>query len=249
MRHFVTMRIADILFTQGFGSRRECAALLSAGQVQVGAQVIEDPAADFDIEGLVFDVSGTAWPFCDKALVLLNKPAGFECSRAPRDHPGVLNLLPLPLRRRVQPVGRLDQDTTGLLMLTDDGTLLHRLTSPKHHVPKVYEVTARHPVTADQVAQLLAGVLLHDDPRPVRAAACEITAECAFRLTITDGRYHQVKRMVAASGNRVEALHRSAFGALRLDDTLAQGHWRWLSADENASLRSAPRAAAPGAPG
>ncbi len=243
------MRITDILFTQGFGSRRECAALLSAGQVQVGGRVIEDPAADFNTQGLDFDVSGTAWPFCDKALVLLNKPAGFECSREPRDHPGVLTLLPLPLRRRVQPVGRLDQDTTGLLLLTDDGTLLHRLTSPKHHVPKVYEVTARHPVTADQVAQLLAGVLLHDDPRPVKAAACEMTAECTLRLTITDGRYHQVKRMVAAAGNRVEALHRSAFGALQLDAALAQGHWRWLSADEAAALRSAPRAGAPAAPG
>jgi 16S rRNA pseudouridine516 synthase len=249
MRHFVTMRIDDILFCQGFGSRRECAGLLSTGQVRVGGQPVADPAADFDTVGLVFELSGTAWPFHAQALVMLHKPVGFECSREPRDHPSVLSLLPLPLRRRVQPVGRLDQDTTGLLLLTDDGTLLHRLTSPRHHVPKVYEVTARHPVTQDQAAELLAGVRLNDDPKPVKAAACEVTGECTLRLTITDGRYHQVKRMVAAVGNRVEALHRSAFGRLRLDASLPEGQWRWLGADESAALRSAPRAAAPAAPG
>jgi 16S rRNA pseudouridine516 synthase len=243
------MRIADLLFCQGFGSRRECATLLSTGQVRVHGQVVEDPAADFDTTDLVFEVDGKAWPFHAPALVLLHKPAGFECSRASRDHAGVLSLLPLPLRRRVQPVGRLDQDTTGLLLLTDDGALLHRLTSPRHHVPKVYEVTARHPVTQEQAAQLQAGVLLKDDPKPVKAAACEITGPCALRLTITDGRYHQVKRMVAAVGNRVEALHRSALGTLRLDASLAPGQWRWLSSDENAALRSAPRAGAPAAPG
>ena len=239
------MRIDDILFSQGFGSRRECAALLASGQVCVAGRPVDDPTADFDTRALDFEVSGTTWPFRSQALVLLHKPAGFECSREPRDHPGVLGLLPLPLRRRVQPVGRLDQDTTGLLLLTDDGTLLHRLTSPKHHVPKVYEVGTRHPVTQEQVAQLLAGVLLHDDPKPVKAAACEISAACSLRLTITDGRYHQVKRMLAALGNRVDALHRSRFGALQLDASLAQGQWRWLSAEEEAALRAAPRAGAP----
>ncbi len=234
------MRIADILFNQGFGSRRECAALLASGQVRVAGAVVEDPATDFATAELVFQVSGTDWPFRDPALVLLHKPAGFECSREPRDHPSVLGLLPPPLRRRVQPVGRLDQDTTGLLLLTDDGPLLHRLASPRHHVAKVYEVTARHAVTADQVARLLAGVQLKDDPQPVKAAACEITGSVQLRLTLTDGRYHQVKRMLAAVGNRVDALHRSALGPLRLDASLPPGHWRWVSAEEATSLRSAP---------
>jgi 16S rRNA pseudouridine516 synthase len=125
-------------------------------------------------------------------------------------------------------VGRLDEDTTGLLLLTDDGTLIHRLTSPKHHVPKVYEVQCKHEVDTKQVAALLAGVVLEDDPKPVKAAACEAVGTHGIRLTLTEGKYHQVKRMVAAAGNRVEGLHRSTFGALALPADLAPGQWRWL---------------------
>ena len=237
------MRIADVLFSQGFGSRRECGDLLTSGQVRVAGDMVCDPATDVATAGLVFQVSGMDWPFREQALVLLHKPAGFECSRDPRDHPSVLGLLPLPLRRRVQPVGRLDQDTTGLLLLTDDGPLLHRLTSPKHHVAKVYQVTTRHAVMPEQVAQLLAGVRLKDDPQPVKAAACEVTGDTQLRLTLTDGRYHQVKRMLAAVGNRVDALHRSALGTLQLDGSLAPGHWRWVSEEEAETLRSAPNQA------
>jgi 16S rRNA pseudouridine516 synthase len=141
----------------------------------------------------------------------------------------VLALLPAPLRQRgAQPVGRLDADTTGALLLTDDGALLHRLTSPRHHVSKVYEVTARHPVSDAQVERLLQGVVLVDSPRPVRAAACERTGTHALRLTLTEGKYHQVKRMLAAVGNRVEALHRSAFGDVRLPADMAPGQWCWI---------------------
>jgi 16S rRNA pseudouridine516 synthase len=125
-------------------------------------------------------------------------------------------------------VGRLDEDTTGLLLLTDDGALIHRLTSPRHHVPKVYEVGCKHPVDEAMVARLLAGVVLDDDPAPVRAAACEATGAQALRLTLTEGKYHQVKRMVAAAGNRVETLHRSRIGGLSLPDGLAPGGWAWI---------------------
>lgn len=225
------MRIDQILYSQGFGSRRECAALLARGEVQVASQVVTEPDADFDTTGLTFQVSGTPWPYREKALVVLHKPAGFECSRQPQQHRSVMSLLPLPLRQRgVQPVGRLDEDTTGLLLLTDDGALLHRLTSPRHHVQKVYEVSTRHPVDAAQVAALRNGVLLRDDPKPARAEACEATGERSLRLTLAEGRYHQVKRMLAAVGNRVEALHRSAFGALQLPADLAPGQWRWADA-------------------
>jgi 16S rRNA pseudouridine516 synthase len=141
----------------------------------------------------------------------------------------VMSLLPAPLRRRgVQPVGRLDEDTTGLLLLTDDGTLIHRLTSPKHHVPKVYEVRCKHAVEPKQIDALLTGVVLDDDPAPVRAAACQADGTHGLRLTLTEGKYHQVKRMVAAVGNRVEGLHRSSFGALQLPADLAPGQWRWV---------------------
>jgi 16S rRNA pseudouridine516 synthase len=146
-------------------------------------------------------------------------------------------LLPAALRRRgIQPVGRLDQDTTGLLLLTDDGKLIHRLTSPKHHVPKVYEVGCDRPVDAAQVEQMLRGVLLDDDPLPVLAEGCELTGEKSLRLTLIQGKYHQVKRMVAAVGNHCTSLHRSAFGALTLADGPAPGQWRFVSDAERAAL-------------
>ena len=223
------MRLSQVLFTQGFGTRRACEALIMHGRVEVAGRVVDDPAADVPTEGLVFRVEGVDWPYHAKALLLMHKPAGYECSRKPRHHPGVLGLLPAPLRARdVQPIGRLDADTTGLLLLTDDGALIHRLTSPKKHVPKVYEVGTRHPVDAATAARLLAGVVLDDDPKPVRAAACEPTGERALRLTLLEGKYHQVKRMLAAVGNRVETLHRSAYGALVLPPDLPPGGWRWL---------------------
>jgi 16S rRNA pseudouridine516 synthase len=111
------------------------------------------------------------------------------------------------------------------------------MSSPRRHVAKVYEVIARHPVDERQTGRLLEGVLLEDDPRPVRAAACEVTGERSLRLTLTEGKYHQVKRMVAAVGNRVEALHRSRIGRLELPPDLPPGQWRWLGAAELAALQ------------
>ncbi len=225
------MKLSQILFSQGFGTRRVCAGLVDAGLVRLDGQVLSDPSQDLPTDGLVLEVEGKPWPYHAQALVMLHKPAGYECSQKPRHHPSVLTLLPPPLRARgVQPIGRLDEDTTGLLLLTDDGKLIHRLTSPRHHVPKVYEVGCKHPVDATQVERLLAGVVLDDDPAPVRAAACETAGSHGLRLTLTEGKYHQVKRMVAAVGNRVEVLHRSAFGPLALPPALAPGQWCWLPA-------------------
>ena len=223
------MKLAQALFSQGLGTRRECTGLILAGHVTLAGGVCDDPHHEVEPEGLVLGVRGESWPYHAKALVLLNKPAGYECSQKPKHHPSVLSLLPGPLRTRgVQPVGRLDEDTTGLLLLTDDGALIHRLTSPKKHVPKVYEIETLDPVTDAQVDALIRGVVLHDSPLPVRAAACEQTGEHALRMTLLEGKYHQVKRMVAATGNTVGALHRSAYGALTLPADLAPGQWRWL---------------------
>ena len=227
------MRLAQILFSQGFGSRRLCAGLIAGGRVSVAGRVVDDPDEPFDTAGLVFELEGRAWPYHEKALILLHKPAGYECSQKPRHHPSVMSLLPAPLRDRgVQPVGRLDEDTTGVLLLTDDGALIHRLTSPRHHLPKVYEVTARHAVTPEQLQRLCQGVVLDDSPEPVRAVTAVATGPCALQLTLTEGKYHQVKRMVAAVSNRVDALHRSAFGPWRLPIDLAPGQWTWLNAAE-----------------
>jgi 16S rRNA pseudouridine516 synthase len=229
------VRWPQLLFTQGFGTRRECEALVASGRVAHEGRAV---AFDDDIEaldGLHFEVDGKAWPYHASALVLLHKPAGYECSQKPRHHPSVLALLPPPLRTRgVQPVGRLDEDTTGALLLTDDGALIHRLTSPKRHVPKIYEVTTKHALDETQVQRLRDGVVLDDDPAPVRAADAQLVAPTHLRLVLTEGKYHQVKRMLAAVGNRVQALHRSAFGALTLDG-LAPGQWRWIGSAERAT--------------
>ena len=202
---------------------------------------------EFEANGLRFQVQGVDWLYGEKAYLMLHKPTATECSQKPSTYPSIYSLLPAPLRQRpqkaavqgVQAVGRLDQDPTGLLLLTDDGKFIHRMSSPRHHVPKVYEVTVKHPLDDKQVGRLLAGVVLDDDPQPVRAAACEAVSEFHLRLTLTEGKYHQVKRMVAAVSNRVEALHRSQIGQLRLPDDLLPGQWRWLGQDEVAKVQVA----------
>jgi len=227
------MKLSQVLYSQGFGARRECEGLVVTGHVRIGGQVHDDPFEDVDPAGLVFSVRGEEWAYHERALLVMHKPAGVECSQKPKHHPSVYSLLPAPLRRRdVQSIGRLDEDTTGLLLFTDDGALIHRFTSPKKHVPKVYDVTGKHPVTPEQVQRLLEGVKLVDDPATVQAAACELTGETTLKLTLTEGKYHQVKRMLAAVGNRVEGLHRSAFGKLFLPADLAPGQWRWLPGPE-----------------
>jgi 16S rRNA pseudouridine516 synthase len=227
------LKLLQVLFSQGMGTRRVCAGLIERGHVRWQGQVLHDPAQELDTQGLTLEVLGREWPYVEHALLMLHKPAGYECSQKPRHHPSVMTLLPEPLRLRgVQPIGRLDEDTTGLLLFTDDGGLIHRWTSPKHHVPKVYEIGTRHPVDEAQLAALRSGVVLDDDPTPVRAAACEATAERTLRMVLTEGKYHQVKRMVAAAGNRVDRLHRSAFGHLSLPADLAPGQWRWASPEQ-----------------
>lgn len=221
-----------ILQSQGFGSRRECRVLIGAGQVRIAGDAVLDAERLYPLEGLAVKVAGTEWRCRSRVHVALHKPANYECSRTPRDHPSVYTLLPAHLvRRGVQCVGRLDQDTTGLLLFSDDGALLHRLTSPRHHVDKTYDVYCRHEVSDAMLAALRTGVVLRDDPAPVAARACIRLDSHALRLTLDSGRYHQVKRMLAAVGNRVEALHRRAIGAYPLPDDLAPGQWRLLDDD------------------
>ena len=240
------MRLDDMLYSQGFGTRRVCAGLIEQGYVSLASQTCTDPAAELDVADPVFEfgVQGAHWRFHERAYLMLHKPAGTECSHRPGAWPSVYTLLPAPLRQRptpgkvqgVQAVGRLDQDTTGLLLLSDDGAFIHRMNAPRRHVPKVYEVTTKHPLDARQLERLRSGVVLDDDPRPVRAFAADAVSEHHLRLTLTEGKYHQVKRMVAAVGNRVEGLHRSRIGGLSLPSDLAPGQWRWLGAEQLALL-------------
>ncbi|MFD1712266.1 16S rRNA pseudouridine(516) synthase [Ottowia sp. GY511] len=245
------MRLDQMLFSQGFGTRRLCAGLIEQGLVTVGGQVCDAPDADVDTRAdtLRYAVKGVDWAYHERAYLMVHKPSGYECSHRPGAWPSVYTLLPAPLRQRpphtkssakivgVQAVGRLDQDTTGLLLLSDDGAFIHRMNSPRHHVPKVYEVTTRHSLDARQIERLTGGVVLDDDPKPVAAAAAVAVGDNHLRLTLTEGKYHQVKRMVAAVGNRVEALHRSRIGGLALPADLAPGQWRWLSSQDLAALR------------
>ncbi|MHB1197999.1 MAG: pseudouridine synthase [Polaromonas sp.] len=238
------MRLDDILYSQGFGTRRLCAGLIQQGFVAVAGVPCAEPAMEFAAEGLRFTVQGVTWEYHEKAYLMLHKPAAYECSQKPGAYPSIYTLLPAPVRQRgggaaagVQAVGRLDQDTTGLLLLSDDGKFIHRMSSPRRHVPKVYEVTTKHAVNDRQIQGLLAGVVLDDDPKPVRAAACEKTGGQQLSLTLTEGKYHQVKRMIAAVGNRVEGLHRSRIGSLALPPDLKPGQWCWLTTDDLASVQ------------
>jgi 16S rRNA pseudouridine516 synthase len=234
------MQLQEILYSQGFGPRRTCIGLVEHGLVSVEGDVVRDPFAAFDPQGMHFSVEGKEWTYHAKAYLVLHKPHGYETSQKPSAWPSIYTLLPAPLRQRpnkgstpgVQAIGRLDQDTTGLLLLSDDGAFIHRMSSPKHHVPKEYQVETADPVDERQVRRLLEGVVLVDDPKPVRAAACVQTASHALALTLTEGKYHQVKRMLAAVGNRVVRLHRSRIGRLELPPDLRPGEWRWLSTDE-----------------
>ncbi len=241
------MRLSELLFTQGFGTRRVCAGLIEQGHVSVAGRPCTDPAAELDLSAapLTFSVQGQDWVYHPRAYLMLHKPAGYECSHRPGAWPSVYTLLPMPLRQRpatgkvagVQAVGRLDQDTTGLLLLSDDGAFIHRMNSPRHQVPKVYEVSTKHPLDERQLERLRSGVVLDDDPRPVAAAAAEAVAAHHLRLTLTEGKYHQVKRMVAAGGHRVQGLHRSQVGGLALPPDLAPGQWRWLGPEDLARLQ------------
>jgi 16S rRNA pseudouridine516 synthase len=235
------MQLYRVLQSQGFGSRKACRELVRARRVSVNGEPCAEPDRDFAETGLVLSVDGQDWPWREKAYLVMNKPAGYECSRQARDHPSVFGLLPPPLvARGVQCVGRLDQDTTGLLLLSDDGDFIHHHTSPRRQVAKTYRVTCKHAVDDETVDKLLAGVLLRDETAPLAARRCIRRGDRQLELTISEGKYHQVKRMLAAAGNRVEGLHRIAVGGYTLPATLPMGGWQWLEAAELEMLRSPP---------
>lgn len=228
----------DLLFSQGFGTRHECSGAILAGTLQFAGRVVEEPFEELELtEGAEYLVAGKAWSFHTRAYLALNKPAGYECSTKPKHHPSAYSLLPGPLRvRDVQAVGRLDEDTTGLLLFSDDGQFIHRVTSPKHKSPKVYLATLKHPGDSQLCDTLLEGVVLNDAPKPVRAQGARLIDELSLELTLTEGKYHQVKRMVAAAGNRVEALHRRMIGRHQLREHCAPGSWYWLTEEELADI-------------
>lgn len=223
------LTLEKILFSQGFGTRRYCSDLVYADLVKVNGVLAEDPEEKIATENLQLEIDGKDWEYHEKAYVAFHKPVGYECSHKTSHHPSVYGLLPQPLiERGIQCVGRLDWDTTGLLLLSDDGQFIHKMTSPKKNIGKIYDITTAEPITPQQIDHLLNGVILDDDPKPCFAKACTQKDDQLLAMTIVEGRYHQVKRMLAAVGNHVAKLHRSTIGAYAIPDDLAEGQWRWL---------------------
>ena len=237
------MNLEKILQSQGFGSRKHCRQLIETGKVAIvsdamegGSDVCTDPKASINTKNLSFKVLDETWLYREKIYLAMNKPQAYECSHNPQHHHSAFSLLPAQLiERGVQSVGRLDQDTTGLLLLTDDGTFLQALTHPKKHVAKRYVVTTNRPITDEQIAQLKQGVALRNEQGIYAADDCIQLGEHQLVLTIHQGLYHQVKRMLAAVGNHVDALHREQIGHFRLPEDLAVGEWMYLN-DEQINL-------------
>ncbi len=232
------MTLDRILQSQGFGSRKWCRELIADGEVRVAGEVVTDYRASFETAGLSFSIFEEDWLYREHVYIALNKPSDYECSRKPSHHPGVLTLLPEQFTwRDVQPVGRLDHDTTGLLLMSDDGGFIHAQSSPRRHVPKLYTAVTHAPVTDALLAQLLAGVQLHDEPAPLAAQSCRRLDEHRIEIVLEQGKYHQVKRMLAAAGNHCEALRRTAIGRLALDMLeLEEGEWCYLEPEHLALL-------------
>lgn len=243
-------KLFNLMRSQEFGGRKECILLLRAGAVEWAHEPEDEniEPADFNwtterngdtvlsTQGLWLRCNGLALPVLPALYLALHKPAGVECSRKSEVHEPVFAFFPEPfIRRGLQPVGRLDADTTGLLLLTDDGLFNHAVTSPRRKQPKVYRVGMKHPLTDEQVAALERGVLLRDDPRPTEPAIVHRLDDRTADITISEGRYHQIKRMGAAVGNRVVSIHRTAVGSLELGD-LPEGEWRFLTREEVAGF-------------
>lgn len=204
-------------------------------EVHVDGEIVKNPATQVGVHHVV-TWQGERLALVGLRYVMLHKPAGVECSARRGLYPLVHELIDLPKAERLQPVGRLDVDTTGLLLLTDDGQWAHRVTAPRRRCGKVYRVQLAAPLEGEALARagehFAEGVLLDGEEAPTRPAALAMRAPRVAELTLHEGRYHQVKRMFAAIGHHVEALHREAIGPLVLDPALAPGEWRELSAAE-----------------
>ncbi len=240
MKKITLLSLDRILQSQGFGTRKWCRNLIADGEVRIDGKIITDYRTEFNPDGLEFELFDEVWPYREHVYIALNKPVNVECSRKPSHHPSVLTLLPEQCSwRDVQPVGRLDHDTTGLLLLSDDGAFIHAQSSPKRHVPKVYLAATQEPVTEKLITHLLTGVQLHDEPAPLAAVLCKKVADNdkQCEIVLEQGKYHQVKRMLAAAGNHCVALKRIAIGNLMLADLdLEEGDWCYLEEHHLASL-------------
>jgi 23S rRNA pseudouridine2605 synthase len=228
------VRLAKFLAHGGVASRRRAEAIIGKGMVTVGGEVVTDPARDVEV-GDDVRVNGSSVAAETHEVWVVNKPAGVvSTAREPGSRPAVVDLVDTP--SRLYPVGRLDADSTGLLLLTNDGELANRLTHPRYEVAKTYRARLRTQIAGRDLARLRKGIELEDGP----TAPAKVTriGEKEIEIVLREGRNRQVRRMVEAVGNRVVALRRVAFGPLSLGD-LPEGRARRLSEDEVAGLRDA----------
>lgn len=230
------MRLDKLISKATELSRKEAKKILHAGEVTVNDEVVKDPGLHIDI--LNDEVLWAGEPLSvatGNRYILLHKPEGFECTLKPKEYPIVTELIAVPEIASIRIAGRLDVDTTGALILSDDGKFLHRVTSPKHEHAKTYELTLADPMDAaaqaDAIKQVAEGILLDGDYEETKPATLEFIDETHAKLTLVQGKYHQVKRMMGYFGNKVIKLHRASIGHITLDG-LDKGDSRFLSDEE-----------------
>lgn len=234
MKKVPTSRVDKLLGSMGYGSRTEIARLGKVGGIVLDGVDLTDVSKRIPVTPDLpsrMEIDGEPLDPVAGLVMLLNKPLGMTCSRK-EDGALVYDILPERWKRRdpaISTIGRLDKQTSGLLLLTDDGDLLHRVISPKKHVAKVYRATLARPLAGTEGALFeQGGLVLEGEDKPLAPAYLEVLSPIEARLTVTEGRYHMVRRMFAAVGNHVEALHRERLGGLSLPDDLAPGEWRLL---------------------
>jgi len=217
-------------------TRSQAGKLIRQGEVSVNGVLCKQPAQQLKETDQVM-LDGEPLELTGPRYIMLHKPAGYVCSTDDPDHNTVFTLLDEPALDKLHTVGRLDLDTTGLLLITDDGQWSHKISSPRHHCAKTYRAWLADPVEPTAIAMFAEGVMLRGETQPTKPAQLQIISPTECLLTIHEGRYHQVKRMFAALGNKVLRLHREQVGSLTLDVDLAEGEYRFLHPDEVAAFR------------
>ena len=229
-------RIDKIIASQGKYSRKEVKALIAKGRIAVDGRVVSSSSEKADPLTTQISIDGKSLAFKRNLYLMLNKPKGYVSATEDRDHPTVLELVPQEYRgRNLFPAGRLDRDTTGLMIITDDGVLAHNILAPKKHVPKLYHVELDIPVTEEMRLGFSEGVMLNDGVS--KAADLIKTGKKTAEVTLWEGRYHQIKRMFGCFGAEVVELKRLGMGRLSLPEDLAEGECREMSEEELALLQ------------
>jgi 16S rRNA pseudouridine516 synthase len=234
------MRIDKFLSECGVSSRKDAARAAKAGLVTVDGVAVRDLSRHIDPVATLVTFGGKVIEYRRYTYVMLNKPEGYVSATDDKTLPYVTELLSPELRKmELFPVGRLDRDTVGLMILTNNGQLAHAVLSPKRHVEKVYRFSSAEPLAPDAEERFLSGMTLADGYECKSATLVSDADRMGGTITLTEGKYHQIKRMVAATGNRVVFLERISFAGIELDRALKRGEWRMLTADEESILTSA----------